>query len=83
MLDNVIGPQQRQDKTRQDKTRRYLYYQKYIILRPGTANSVANLGWPGNKIKNKQKTAVTIYKLNILGREEKKNIYTKRKERIK
>ena len=26
-----------------------------MILRPGTANSVANLGWPGNKIKNKQK----------------------------
>ena len=26
-----------------------------MILRPGIANSVANLGWPGNKIKNKQK----------------------------
>ena len=39
-----------------------------MILRPGTANSVANLGWPGNKIKNKQKNC----KLNIPGREEKK-----------
>ena len=26
-----------------------------MILRPGTANSVANLGWPEDKIKNKQK----------------------------
>ena len=25
-----------------------------MILRPGTANTVANLGWPGNMIKNKQ-----------------------------
>ena len=48
----------RQDKTRQDKTRQVktLYIlSKYMILRPGTANSVANLGWPGNRIKNKQK----------------------------
>ena len=43
----------RQDKTRQDKT--LFILSKYMILRPGTANSVANLGWPGNKIKNKQK----------------------------
>ena len=51
-----------------------------MILRPGTANSIANLGWPGNKIKNKQKkTAVTIYKLNILGREEKKPFIQKEK----
>ena len=51
-----------------------------MILRPGTANSVANLGWPGNEIKNKQKkTAVTIYKLNILGREEKKHLYKKKR----
>ena len=63
---------------RQDKT--LFILSKYIILRPGTANSVANLGWPGNKIKNKQKkTAVTIYKLNILGREEKKTFIQKEK----
>ena len=61
-----------EDKTRQDKT--LFILTKYIILRPGTSNSVANLRWPGDKIKIKIKTAVTIYKLNILGREEKKII---------
>ena len=34
-------------RTRRDKTRLLLILSKYIILRPGTANSVANLGWPG------------------------------------
>ena len=28
---------------------------KYIILRSGTANSVANLGWPGYKVKTNKK----------------------------
>ena len=36
-----------------DKTRQDFILTKYIILRPGTANSVANLGWPGDKIKKK------------------------------
>ena len=38
---------------RQDKT--LFILTKYIILRPGTANSVANLGWPGDKIKKQTK----------------------------
>ena len=41
-------------KTRQDKT--LFIVKKYIILRSGTANSVANLGWPGD---TKKKTALS------------------------
>ena len=39
--------------SRQDKTSFMLT--KYIILRPGAANSIANLGWPGDKIKKQTK----------------------------
>ena len=64
-------------QVRQDKTRLFIL-SKYIILRPGTANSVANLGWPGDKIKTNKKTAVTICMLNILGRE--KNIFIRKEK---